>query len=51
MKARFQSVFQLVLFKLESLNNNDMDEDQLLQETYSNYKQSDIEEAKKYVQK
>ena len=26
-KAEFQSVFQLVLFRLESLNNNEMDED------------------------
>ena len=27
MKAEFQSVFQLVLFRLESLNNNEVDED------------------------
>ena len=47
MKAEFQSVFQLVLFRFESWNNNEMDEDQLLQEAYSNYQPSDIEEAKK----
>ena len=51
MKAEFQSVFQLVLFRLESWNNDDINEDQLLQEAYSNYQPSDIEKAKKDVQK
>ena len=47
----FQSVFQLVLFILEPLNNDDLDEDQLLEEAYSNYQPSHIEESKKDVQK